>query len=429
MQRLEHEVPLQAGRGLPVPDLSLHAGTAAGGALLQALAGAEAALEERFSTDIRRSRRRVRSAGGGLVEVALDEGTIRAGAVKLPVLELEFELLRGPASALPALATRWTQRHRLWLDVRSKAERGGRLASGQALPPASKSVQPALRPGMDGGGALRAMLASALDQVLANACELADAGATPEHLHQCRIGIRRMRCILRDFAGLAGEPVPVAFAGWQDQLRELFRRLGAARDRDALCEALLPGLAAAGAPPLALPRPAADEEEPGALLREPASNRLWLEILGFIHSTAQEDGAAVSLLPLRDRLRQPIRRLHRQIVADAGRYRELDEAGQHRVRKRLKRLRYGVELCSSLFAARRVSRYLALLRPAQDALGARNDLLVARALFGAQSSAAPGTWFALGWLAGREPAVLDECSASLAAVAAAPVFWRREHDR
>lgn len=424
MQRAEDEVRVPAGDGPPALDLARHHGTPAASALREVLhSGAEAELVEVFATDVRRTWREART-GGALVEIALDEGEVRGAGRVAPVLELEFELLRGPRPALAALAGQWVARHHLWLDVRSKAERGDRLARALDAVPAVKATPPFLHPEMSGEKALRALLANCLEQVLANACELAAGSGTPEHLHQCRIGLRRLRCALRDFAVLAGDAAPAASAAWQAQASALFRRLGGTRDRDALQEHLLPALVAAGAPFRELPPVAGAAEDPGAVLRGRDANGLWLELLAYVHGEAAAADPADAPRELRQSVRATLQRLHRQVTRDALRYAELDEAAQHRVRKRLKRLRYGVEFCSTLFPAAAVARYLAAVRPAQDALGERQDLLVAQSLFEAQLPADQRAWFAVGWLAARRAQVVARCSETLAAVAQAPPFWR-----
>lgn len=426
MQRGEDEVCVPAGPEPPALDLARHAGTPAAAALRGLLpGGAETELVEVFATDIRRTRREVRTAGAGLVEIALDEGEVRGADAVAPVLELEFELLRGPPAALAALAARWVVRHHLWLDVRSKAERGGRLARPLAPVPAMKSTRPFLHPVMSGEQALRAMLANCLEQVLANASEVASGSGTPEHLHQCRIGLRRLRCALRDFAPLAGDAAPPESAAWQAQLSVLVRRLGGTRDRDALQEQLLPALVAAGAPFRELPPSAGAAEDPGAVLREREAGGLWLAMLAYVHAEATQVAPEDTPPALRRGVGATLHRLHRQVAREAAHYAELDEAGQHRIRKRLKRLRYGVEFCSTLFPAAAVGRYLAAVRPAQDALGERQDLRVAQSLFQEQLPADPRAWFAIGWLVARRAQVVARCGEALAGVADAPLFWRR----
>lgn len=213
MTRLEHEVLLPRGR--PVLDPQRHAGTAVGTRLLALLADG-APLHERYRTQMRRTLRRVRS-GGASIELAFDRGSIVAGTRRLPVCELEFELVAGPPQGLLALAARWVQRHGLWLDVRTKSERGHRLALGLDTVPAAR------------------VRGAALAQLLPNAAELAAGSGTAEHLRLLRAALRRLQ---------AAQP------GWDT----LAQRLSARGD---------------GATPAAA----------GAVLREPVFTRAVLQAL------------------------------------------------------------------------------------------------------------------------------------------------------
>ncbi len=132
MTRLEHNA--DAGEvAEPVLDLSRHDGTPAGAALQRALGtAAGAALNVRFATDILRRWVRIRH-GAAQIELALDVGRIEGGSHSLPVCELEFELIggEGPGAVADLLdaVSPWVADLGLWLDPRSKAERGDRLAT------------------------------------------------------------------------------------------------------------------------------------------------------------------------------------------------------------------------------------------------------------------------------------------------------------
>ncbi|WP_162910182.1 CYTH domain-containing protein, partial [Azohydromonas sediminis] len=247
MARPEHNAVLPRTRGEPVLDVARHDGTAAADAL-RATGVDPAALQPLFATDVRRTHRRVRH-GGAVVELAYDDGVLLAGERREPVAELELELVSGAPAALFALAARWIGRHGLWLDVRTKAERGDLLARGERASPAVHATAPALRAGDTPAEALRAMVRSCLDQILPNASVVAAGRHDAEHVHQLRVGLRRLRTALREFGDAAAEVDPA----WEPALAAVFARLGAARDRDALAATLLPALAAAGAPVVALP--------------------------------------------------------------------------------------------------------------------------------------------------------------------------------
>ncbi len=437
MQRLEHELVLPAAVPATL-DLARHDGTPAGAALRAALGRHAAELVERFATDIRRTRRVVRARSGSgqmaSVELAFDAGWIGAarsdgegdgdgvgGRVRLAVAEVEFELLSGPPQALLALASRWVQSHGLWLDVRSKAERGHALANGVA-PAATLAQQPPISRRMAPARALAAMVQAALAQVLPNLAALAEAGpAGPEHLHQLRVGLRRLRTALREF----GDGVEGVDAAWQIALAQVFSALGALRDREVVEHTLSVPRAAAQRAGLdaapATPRPtAALTAQDTALVRERGLHRLLLALIGLTLAGEPPDSGIALIEVARKRLT----RLHRRVTADAKRFAALDDAARHGLRKRMKRLRYSLEFVAPLFAAKAVARYLALLKPAQEALGNYNDVLVAQASCLAAGTHSAGDAFVLGWLSARRDALAASAAARLEALSAAARFWK-----
>lgn len=407
MARLEHNVELGDAEDEPVIDASRHAGTPAGERLAQVLAPG-AALTARYRTDIER-RHRVVAVGAARIELAFDQGAITAGAATWPVCELELELLHGTPADLVDEAVRWVERHGLWLDVRSKAERGERLASGQRRVPARRAGRLALPLDVSTGAALRAAIAHCLQQVQANAAEIADGDHDDEHVHQLRVGLRRLRTALRFFDDGTVEQLPA----WSEALAGWFRRLGAARDRAALGEAFEAPLVAAGAPLATLPPDEA--EQPSAVLREPQATRLWLSLQAF----ALSDDPAPARHALPEALRR-LRRLHRGIAVDGRDLMALDEVARHRLRKRAKRLRYAVEFTADWFPAKRLRRYLSRLAAVQTALGGCNDIVTALPLYRGLAERDPRAWFAVGWLTARQPGALAEAGEALGR-------WREVH--
>lgn len=172
MARLEHEVKLpDTGRAAPALRAERHAGTPVGSKLL-ALLSDGTPLMAVYTTDIRRTHRVLR-VGAARIELAHDRGHIAAGGRALPVEELEFELLAGTPAALVQVAQHWVQRFGLWWDVRTKSERGHRLAAGQLGRDAVHSEQ-------------------ALLQALANGAELAEGLGTEAHAAAWRAGLFRL---------------------------------------------------------------------------------------------------------------------------------------------------------------------------------------------------------------------------------------------
>lgn len=268
MHRLEHNVPCEGtpGGGRPALDPTHHLGTPAATALAAALglgeaelaatarAGGMAGLALTFETDIQRSFACVTQAGIR-VELALDEGAIRAEPSRsLLVCELEMELVDGPVVGLLALAGDWVQRHGLWLDVRSKAERGDCLSRGVACS-AAMPPQPTSLAGDASPEACRRAIQRALQPVLANGSVLADEGlaAQPlqDHLHHWHRSLGLLHKLLGQ-AQLAGADVDAAWA-------------------ETLTAQLAPLDAGAGPTPTTA----------GRVARSPAFNRLMLALMGW----------------------------------------------------------------------------------------------------------------------------------------------------
>jgi inorganic triphosphatase YgiF len=419
LQRLEHEVALEPQVGVPGIDPERHAGTAAGTELATALGDGAPELKPVFETDVRRMHRRLRR-GGASVEVALDVGVIRAGTAQQPLCEIEFELKSGQVDGLLALAARWANRHALWLDVRSKAERGDLLARGLQASPPSTARRPALDDSMSADAALRAIVRSCLAQILPNVSALAADCGTPEHLHQARVGLRRLDTALREF----GDWSTAVDAAWQPALRAQFAPLGRARDVDALNAWLTPELQAAGAPMAELPA-GASHDETRAALRDPAATLLLLELTGFAQPAPGTDDTAATQASSRpaELAASRLSRLHRQVKKEGAAFVSLDDATRHRTRRRLKRLRYSLEFVASLYPDKPLQRYLARLRPAQEVLGRYNDAAVAEAAFRHLLAHDARAWFALGWLAGQRARWLQDAAQALEALGRAEPCW------
>lgn len=408
-QRVEHEVEVAApARAAPPADPALFDGTPAGEMLREVLAGA--VLQPTYATQVTRLKRTVRTPGC-VAELALDNGALLADGRRWPLNELEFELERGDPAALATLAARWVQRFDLVIDVRSKAERGDLLVRALSFGEAARAASLALEPGLEAAQALRRIVAACLQQVLANASVMAHGPYADEHLHQLRVGLRRLRSALREL----GDAAPDAGTRWNEPLAQLFARLGESRDRDALARTLLPAIEHAGAGPLLLP--ARPDDDPVAPLRAPATTLLWLELIAFAA------GHASPSAPFEPMLRERLARLFKQVRRDARRFAEFDDPARHRLRKRLKRLRYLLEFGAGLYAPKAVRKLLKAFGPVQDALGHYNDVCVARALFERSTAGDGAAMFARGWLARERDAALQACLDVLPRLRRARACW------
>ena len=420
LTRFEHNVRVLAPAAGQAPEAApaLHRGTAVGDRLL-ALLGHEgpAALGVRYRTDVLRRTRALRSAGAQ-IELAFDSGAIEAGDASWPLCELELELLSGDAMALTGLARQWIRRHGLWVDTRSKAERGELLAHGTRVAPARGSQPVVLNRQMSPHAAWQVVLRECVAQIAANASQIASGEHGDEHVHQLRVGLRRLRSAWQLFDFIAPDPALVEGAA------TLFRALGAARDQLVIDTAFaadlahaLEGVGAEPAPPRARPADASSAE----LLRSEATQML---LLGLIEGSVEREIDAGGTAPVAERLARPLKRWHKQAVSDAKRFAELDDVQRHRLRKRVKRLRYAVEFSAGLFDRKAVRRYLKPLRALQERLGAISDVIVAIDALRGTTERDKRAWFALGWLSARRAALIEQAGAELKAFAKAEVFWR-----
>ena len=429
--RGEHNVvrALPAGQA-PEPDLALHAGSPPG-ELLAALLEPGMALVALYRTDIWRRTRRARSRRGS-VELAFDRGEIVAQGAdgtlrRWPVCELEVELVGGSPLAVTEVAARWSARHGLWIDSRSKAERGDRLARGlgpgDRVPPV-KAVPLRWRKAMTPATAWQALLENILAQALPNWSEFAAGGPAADAVHQLRVALRRLRSAGRFVEGWPG--LPALPSG--EAAAALFRRLGALRDRDVLAlgpqAAIDAALAACGEP--ALPASPAAAAADWSDADRAAQGQVLLDLIAArLEPAAPADEAAAEPTPaLRELAAQRLGDWHARLRKDARHFGALDDEARHRLRKRLKRLRYAVDFSAGLFPKESVKAYLARLGEAQDRLGEFNDLCVALAAYRPLAEQEPRAWFAVGWLAARRAEALAAADAALRRWRRAEPFWR-----
>lgn len=426
LERLEHNVAL-GSQTAPLPELSRHDGTPVGERLRQALKKhlpdvAAPDLTLVYATDMVRLTRLVR-VRGALVELALDLGHITAGDRTLPVRELELELKQGQAASAVALANTWCVRHGLWLSSVSKSLKGQRLALGQDFGAAVGAEVPRFPRHASGREVAAAVVAACLNQVLANASDVAGGCSDQENIHQLRVGLRRLRTALQELEALAG--------GWGDQgevwkasLANVFRELGQHRDRDYLLGKLQGQIEAAGGPPLdwhdalgALPSTAES-------VRSPAFQQALLSLIGFVHAAPDAGASAPDDTSSKKFLRKRLAKLHKQVLVQGSQFSALPEAEQHALRKRLKRLRYLAEFAQPLFARRKAATYLTALKPLQDALGIYHDEVAALQTWQDLSGHDPRALFGAGWLSARREVHIQACQQACDgfAVQAKP-FW------
>ena len=432
LERLEHNVSLarQAKGEAPKVDLARHDGTPVGKAIAKALnLKLDAAYPELallYETDVQRVTRVV-AVEGSLVEIALDQGRILSGNKSMPICELEIELKTGKPEHAVALARQWCAEHGLSLSSITKSMKGQRLRNAQPWGPAVSAAAPAFHRDATGADIAVAVLQSCVNQILPNASELAAPSTSPdpiqpEHIHQLRVGIRRLRTALRELEGLTD-----AFdVGWEPALVQVFRQLGQHRDHGHLERDLQPKLLAAGGPTVSFGQSGNDIPDPAVSVRTPAFQDVLLGLIGFVHRSAPQVAGndAVTHNTVKKVLRSRLKKLRSQALKQGEKFTELNDTDQHRVRKRLKRLRYLSEFSAPFFKAGKVNAFIDALKPAQDALGLYNDELMALQAYRSLAIDDPRAWFGVGWLAARRMPNAKHCLQEIEAFASAQAFWK-----
>src|SRR5262249_23998027 len=156
-------------------------------AVRKALSGT--ALRPVFETVVQGTTRSIKVQDGE-IELAIDNGEVRAGQEREDLREAELELKAGSAEGLLLAAEKLLAGHELKLSPRSKPDGGYRLALGkkddsnepEKAPPAPISRKDTCRK------ALSSMLDSPARQVLVNRRAVLETD-DPEAAHQLRIGI------------------------------------------------------------------------------------------------------------------------------------------------------------------------------------------------------------------------------------------------
>lgn len=420
-ESLLSRIELNHPRPSPDLDLSVYAGTPAE----HLIAHLSEPLIVGYETHVSRLVRLIRTPVG-VVEIAYDCGFVRAGALDLPICEVELELKLGEIAALFALASQWQRDHGLVMDARSKAERGDLLArlnhkleeidTQSIVNPShlkalevdkywsARNAKPiALVSDMSASQGLRCIMAECLDQIIRNSAVLAHIDTlgihaldTTEHVHQLRVGIRRMRTAWSLFKDLCELPTQAQ----RDGIKKYFALLGGSRDNNVLLNDLLPLLLEAGMPALTLQEQVV-EDHASSVAQDPLFQSWLVQMSAFVHSPAPSSGMSIpSVHPhrLTKMILPKLLQWHRKILKEGIHFAELGTEVRHELRKRVKRLRYALQFADALLAHKQLEPYLRDLSKVQNILGEMNDLTNAQEKFTALRDSQPSAWFACGWI-------------------------------
>ena len=339
-----------------------------------------------FVTEFRRTIWLLQTEAGDQIEMALDQGEIRAEQRSTPICEVELELKAGNPAALYELALALQQAAPLCPENTSKAERGYALCAAQDALLPIKATLPDVAREMTVDAAFRAIAWNCISQLQDNQSRLTQ-GYDPELVHQMRVALRRLRSALCLFSAAAPG---IKDTDLNQGLRWLASQLGAARDWDVFLGEILPPVSAALPAEAGLIRLQQQAEKICREKREQARavaagqrcNEIILRLGAWLWRAPWRTTAAAADLemPVSVFAAQMLDRRYRQVRRRGRQIKALTAEQRHTLRIAAKKLRYAAEFFSGLYPLKLTRRYIQALSSLQDELGALNDQVMAARL-------------------------------------------------
>ncbi len=379
------------------------------------------------------------------------EGALRGVATDQPASRLR---IAGPLAGVTAFAAELATQVELAVPRAGLAAEATAIAHGTEPLPRQLGA-PRVPPGLSACAALRLITGHLADVILYWA-PIAPRGAGAEPVHQMRVGVRRLRAALALFRRVSTGP---ALPELEIALRDLAARLGQARDWDVFLDdtgadvraafaddTRINGLIAAAAKRRAAAYAALRDYLGSSAWRQLALRLAllptaapWVDSLsdpgsdpgsdsGSDPGSERRDATQAELLaaPVEDHAARVLDRLHRRLLRQGAELETLPPDALHAVRKRAKKMRYGIEFFALLFPAKQVKRFLEKLEDLQEALGAVNDGHVAANLMGQLGGGADRAFAAgavQGFVAARSSKTASRALKSWTRYAEQETFW------
>lgn len=367
-------------------------------------------LKPVFRTLVRRTTVPLRFRKGE-IELAIDRGTIAAGRRHRRIAEVELELKHGGPAELFRIARTLEHRMAAELYLPSKAQRGYALYEGKDNP--VHFAEPiTLTRDMPAIDAFKVIARSTIRHFAGNADAVRARDA--EGIHQMRVGLRRTRAAISVFADMlpdaSTERVKSALKWLTDELapaRELdvfFRKKVVPATRRSTAErgarALRKEFAARQRQAFARAAAAVKSSRYRLLLIDIHE---WLETQ--IPARADIARTAVECFA-NDVLHHRLKKIRK----DGRHLQALSAHDRHKLRIKIKKIRYAIEFFESLHEGhehKQLARLSKRLKGLQDALGSLNDIAAHRAMASDAALRAPRAHrraraFAAGVILGQE---------------------------
>jgi inorganic triphosphatase YgiF len=330
-------------------------------------------------------------AGQAEIELAIDRGKIASGQRHASLCEIELELKRGRPSELFHLARAIEHRAQAELYLPSKADRGYDLTRGNEKP-VHGAAPIALMHEMEAIAAFRTIVHSTMRHFADNADAV--RARDPEAIHQMRVGLRRTRAAISLFSEMLPQ---AATERIKSELKWLTGELAPARELDVFMRkkvdpATRDGFTKRGGRAI---RKEFDGRRQQAFARARAAvdssryRRLLIDVLEWLEmeptpraKKARKQARKEAGQPIEDFAGDVLRRRLKKIHKEGKQLDRLSAYERHKLRIRIKKVRYALEFFDSLFPGKRdrkeVARLSDRLKSLQSALGSLNDFVAHR---------------------------------------------------
>jgi len=342
-------------------------------------------LARRFTTDFTRRTTPLAFVDGTRALLCVDVGSIRAPGTRrrLPISEIEIELVDGAPARLYDLARTLADDLPVSILPANKAERGYSLVvAARPQPVRARDVD--LLAGARAIEALAGIARECLHQIAANAPGVI-ANADPEWVHQMRVGTRRLRACLKLIVRIDESASAESLT---TEMKWLARVLGTVRDLDVFATETLPDIASGVRDDAGLTaalgelarRVAARRGVARRAARAAVASARYARLVLAVASLIERLVASAAPQSARGAARTLLSRRHRALQRLAARLDGASADERHAVRIAAKKLRYVAEFFAPLHKHKRVRRYLGALAALQQVLGRANDEIVAARL-------------------------------------------------
>jgi inorganic triphosphatase YgiF len=365
-------------------------------------------LKPIFRTSVYRTAQPIRTPRSE-IELAVDRGSITSGRRSRPISEFELELKGGSAADLFRIARRFERKTAAELDLQSKSEKGYQLAGGGRE--SARHAEPIhLDKKLSVSEAFTVIASSTFRHFATNADAVRNLDA--KAVHQMRVGLRRTRAAISLFDVVLPR---ASTAKIKEELKWLAGELAPAREIDVFLKERVSRITKAGPPKrgshaieqkFAAERTQAFKDSSQAV-GSPRFRRLLIDMLEWIETRKGRSDQDKSIGPYAAELLD--RRIGR-VRKQGKRLNELSSRQRHKLRIKIKKIRYALDFFESLYTdsdRKEIARLSSRLEKVQSALGALNDFMAHRKMATEAALVAPqanrrAQAFASGILVGQE---------------------------